>query len=104
MNNRKMGKIFIVLMISLIAFGFGSCVYAVNGGNEIINGLIPTSFSWNTPQQISAIGDSSFNPVHLIKHIYNNTTNTTNSTNVSNININTDQTNNTKPVNNSRTN
>lgn len=82
MNNRKMGKIFIVLMISLTAFGFGSCVYAVNGGNDIINSLIPTSFNWNTPEQISIIGDSSFEPVRVIKHLYNNTTNSTNITNV----------------------
>ena len=42
MNTRKMGKIFIVLMISLIAFGCGSCVNALNAGNDITNGLIPS--------------------------------------------------------------
>jgi flagellar basal body-associated protein FliL len=103
MNNRKKGKIFIVLMISLIAFGFGSCVYAVNGSNDFINGLIPITFPWNASEQISTIGDSSFAPTYIIKHFYNNTTNTTNNTtNITN-NI-TIVTNNTKPVNNSKNN
>ena len=103
MNNKKKGKIFIVLMISLIAFGFGSCVYAVNGSNDFVNGLIPSTLSLNTPEQISILGDSSFEPVYIIKHFYNNTTNTTNNTtNITN-NI-TIITNNTKPVNNTKTN
>ena len=42
MNTRKMGKIFIVLMISLIAFGCGSCANALNEGNDITNGLYNT--------------------------------------------------------------
>ncbi len=105
MNNRKMGKIFIVLMISLIAFGFGSCVYAINGGNDYINGLIPSLFAWNTSEQISTIGDSAFEPVRLIKHVYNNTTtNVTNATPVTeNVNVNI-ETNTTQPVNNTREN
>jgi len=102
MNNRKKGKIFIVLMISLIAFGFGSCVYAVNGSNEFINGLIPTTFPWNTSEQISTIDDSSFEPIYIIKHFYNNTTNTTNNTTTITNNI-TNITNNTKPSNNTKT-
>lgn len=96
MNNRKMGKIFIVLMISLIAFGFGSCANAVNGGNDITSGLIPSSFAWNTQEEVSVISDSSFEPVRIIRHYYNNTTNSTNSTtNIVNTNT---TTNSTTPV------
>ena len=103
MNNKKKGKIFIVLMISLIAFGFGSCVYAINGSNDFVNGLIPSTLSWNTPEQISILGDSSFEPTYIIKHFYNNTTNTTNIT--TNITNNTTIiTNNTKPSNNTKNN
>ncbi len=80
MNTRKMGKIFIVLMISLIAFGCGSCANALNEGNDITNGLIPSNIALTNQEQISAISDSSFNPVHVMRHFYNNTTNSTNST------------------------
>lgn len=82
MNTRKMGKIFIVLMISLIAFGFGSCANALNSGNDITNGLIPSAISIQNQEQISVIEDSSFEPIHIMRHFYNNTTNSTNSTNV----------------------
>lgn len=80
MNTRKMGKIFIVLMISLIAFGCGSCANALNEGNDITNGLIPSNIALASQEQISVISDSSFNPVHVMRHFYNNTTNSTNST------------------------
>ena len=75
-----MGKIFIVLMISLIAFGCGSCVNALNAGNDITNGLIPSSITLPNQEQISVIGDPSFNPIHVMRHFYNNTTNSTNTT------------------------
>jgi cytosine/uracil/thiamine/allantoin permease len=84
MNTRKMGKFFIVLMISLIAFGCGSCANALNAGNDITNGMIPSSINWNNQEQITIISDSSFDPVHVMRHFYNNTTNSTNTTNVIN--------------------
>ena len=83
MNTRKMGKMFIVLMISLVAFGFGSCVNALTAGSNVTSGIIPSSINLNTPEQISVMEDSSFNPVHVIRHFYN-TTNSTNSTNITN--------------------
>ena len=91
-----MGKIFIVLMVSLVAFSFGSCVNALNAGNDVTNGLIPSSFTWDNQEQISLISDSSFEPVRVVKHFYNNTTNSTNSTPIVN---DTNTTNTTKPVN-----
>lgn len=96
MNRRKMGKLFIVLMISLVAFGFGSCANAINSGNDITNGIIPLLFAMNNPEQISTIGDASFEPVRAIRH-YNNTTNTTNTTNIIN-----NTTNSTKPTNDTK--
>ena len=84
MNSRKAGKLFIVLMISLVAFGFGSCANVLNSGNDITFGIVPSIFaSNNNNQQISTIGDPSFQPVHLMKQYYN-TTNSTNSTPVVN--------------------
>ncbi len=95
MNTRKMGKIFVVLMISLIAFGFGSCANALNAGNDITNGLVPSNINLGNQEQISVISDSSFDPIHAMKHFYNNTTNSTNSTINSTISSNTTKVTNT---------
>ena len=83
MNPRKAGKLFIVLMISLIAFGLGSCANVLNSGNDITSGMLPSMIASNTNEQISTIGDPSFEPVHLMRQFYN-TTNSTNSTPVTN--------------------
>lgn len=83
MNPRKAGKLFIVLMISLIAFGLGSCANVLNSGNDITSGMLPSMIASNTNEQISTIGDPSFEPVHLMRQFYNNT-NSTNSTPVTN--------------------
>ena len=79
MNSKKAGKLFIVLMISLIAFGFGSCANALNSGNDITSGIVPSMIKSNTNEQISTVGDPSFEPVYLMKQFYN-MTNSTNST------------------------
>jgi hypothetical protein len=88
MNSRKAGKLFIVLMISLIAFGFGSCANVLNSGNDITFGILPSIFASDNSQQISTIGDPSFEPVHVMRQFYNTTNstpviNTRNSTNSS---------------------
>ena len=83
MNSKKAGKLFIVLMISLIAFGFGSCANVLNSGNDITFGILPSIFASDNSQQISTIGDPSFEPVHVMRQFYN-TTNSTNSTPVNN--------------------
>ena len=89
MNSKKEGKLFIVLMISLIAFGFGSCANVLNSGNDITFGFLPSLFASSNGQQISTIGDPSFEPIHAMRQFYNNSTNstpvngTTNSTNSS---------------------
>lgn len=93
MNSRKAGKLFIVLMISLIAFGFGSCANVLNSGNDITFGILPSLFASNNNPQISTMGDPSFEPTHLMKQYYN-TTNSTNSTLVVN--------NSSNPTNSSR--
>lgn len=79
MNSRKSGKLFIVLMVSLVAFGFGSIANALNPDNNITSGILP-SIASNNEQQISVIDDPSFEPVHVMRQFYNNTTNVTNST------------------------
>lgn len=88
MNAGKMGKVFIVLMISLLAFGCGSSANALNAGNDITEDIIPSNIEWNNQEQISVISNPSFEPVHVMRHFYNNTTNTTNSTSIINNTLN----------------
>ena len=95
MNPRKAGKLFIVLMISLIAFGFGSYANALNSGNDITSGIVPSMIKSNTNEQISTVGDPSFEPVYLMRQFYN-ITNSTNSTKNSTKNNTHNSTNSTK--------
>jgi len=82
MNSGKKGKLFAVLMVSLLAFGFGSCANILNSGNDITFGLIPSSFALDNEKQLAVIEDPNFQPVHVKRHFYNmtNSTNTTNKT------------------------
>ncbi|MGB9936863.1 MAG: hypothetical protein ACPK7O_04030 [Methanobacterium sp.] len=103
MNTAKIGKVFIVLMVSLVAFGCGSFANVLNAGNDVTNGLIPSTFAFSSNEQILQIEDPSFEPVHIMRHFYNNTTNLTNSTNLnSTISSTTNQT--SKPVNGTKKN
>jgi hypothetical protein len=80
MNSKKLGKIFIVLMLSFVAFGFGSCANVLNSGNDVTFGLLPTGFALNNEKQMLIINDASFEPVYVIRRytiITNNTTNVT---------------------------
>ncbi|MDI6723919.1 MAG: hypothetical protein QMD61_04675 [Methanobacterium sp.] len=81
MNSGKKGKLFAVLMVSLVAFGFGSCANVLNSGNDITYGILPSSFSLDNENQMAVIDDPSFEPVHVKRHFYN----LTNSTNMTNI-------------------
>lgn len=79
MNPKKNGMVFIVLMIALVAYGFGSVANALDvDGNMIVN-LVPSNFSSFNQQQITQI-DNPFKPVYLINHIVINSSNTTNIT------------------------
>ena len=88
MNSKKSGTIFIVLMIALIAYGFGSVANAFDlGGNSMVN-LIPSDITSFNQQQITQMNDPSFEPVYLIEQtIITNNTNTTNETSNSTNNI-----------------
>ena len=81
MNSKKSGTIFIVLMIALTAYGFGSVANALDlGGNSMVN-LIPSDITSFNQQQITQMNDPSFEPVYLIEQtIITNNTNTTNET------------------------
>jgi hypothetical protein len=97
MNSKKSGTIFIVLMIALIAYGFGSVANAFDlGGNSMVN-LIPSDITSFNQQQITQMNDPSFEPVYLIEQtIITNNTNTTNETsNSTNYNNNSGSQNNT---------
>lgn len=76
MNSGKKGKLFAVLMISLIAYGLGSCVNVLNAGNDITSGVLSSTFALDNEQQITAIDDPSFEPVHVKRHYYNSTNST----------------------------
>jgi hypothetical protein len=80
MTPKKSGTLFIVLMIALVAYGTASGANALNIGTDIGVGLIPSNFNINGDQKISEIGDPSYSPVHIVRHIQINTTNTTNNT------------------------
>lgn len=74
-------------MISLVAFGFGSYANVLNSGNDITFGILPSLFSSNNNnQQVSTIGDPSFEPVHVMRQFYNTTNSTpvVNNTNATN--------------------
>ena len=101
MNSKKSGTIFIVLMIALIAYGFGSVANAFDlGGNSMVN-LIPSDITSFNQQQITQMNDPSFEPVYLIEQtIITNNTNTTNETsNSTNYNNNSGSQNNTNTGN-----
>ena len=80
MTPKKSGTLFIVLMIALLAYGAASGANALNIGTDLGVGLIPSNFNINGDQKITEIGDPTFTPVHIVKHIQVNTTNTTNNT------------------------
>lgn len=80
MDSGKKGKLFAVLMISLIAYGLGSCVNVLNSGNDVTSGILPSTFALDNEQQITAIDDPSFEPVHVKRYYYNSTNSTLNTT------------------------
>lgn len=76
MNSKKSGTVFIVFMITLIAFGTASSANILNFGADLFDGL-NVSNSLNSQQQITAIGDPSFKPVYITKRAILNVTNNT---------------------------
>lgn len=80
MTPKKSGTLFIVLMIALVAYGAASAANALNIGTDIGVGLIPSNFNFNGDQKITEIGDPTFSPVHIVRHVQINITNTTNNT------------------------
>ena len=86
MNPKKTGRLFIVLMIALLAYGFASSANALNIGSDIGVGLFPSYFNFESGQKISEIGDPSFTPVTVIRRIPINITNITNNTNKTPVN------------------
>jgi hypothetical protein len=80
MSPKKNGRIFIILMIALVAYGFGSAVHASGFAPEFGMNILPDDLYMGGAQQISEISDPSFDPVYLNKRVIVNTTNSTNST------------------------
>lgn len=95
MNSRRLGSIFIVLLVVLIAFGLGSITNAFFSGTSTI---IPFGTVFNQTQ-VTQMNDSSFQPVYLIGHA--TTTNIT--TPVQPINNSRNSSNNTKNNTNNTT-
>ncbi|MBM4240686.1 MAG: hypothetical protein FJ150_03325 [Euryarchaeota archaeon] len=81
MEPKKSGKLFIILMIALIAFGSGSFANLLNPDKNIVNQIIPSSLSLDNQQQILTIDDKLFEPVRIKKHIIKNITNNTTTNN-----------------------
>ncbi|KAF5089100.1 hypothetical protein [Methanobacterium aggregans] len=91
MNPKKSGAVFIILMVALFAYGFGSLVNVVGFGNDVDVASIMPDLNLTGSEQISTIGDSSFKPAYIQKMVLNVTNNTT----VSNVTNTTVKTNNT---------
>jgi hypothetical protein len=89
MNPKKSGTLFIVLMIALVAFGTASAANVANVGTSLFDGLTISNLSLTSlsgQEQITAIGDPSFEPVYVTKRIVYNVTNITPTTPVTPIN------------------
>lgn len=82
MNPHKTGTVFIVLMVALVAYGFGSFAYIFDLGEDTIIKYIPSNFTLFGQQQLTEINNPSFKPVYLIEVIPVNITrnDTSNST------------------------
>lgn len=82
MNPHKTGTVFIVLMVALVAYGFGSFAYAFDLGGDTIIKLIPSDLTLFTQQQLTEINNPTFKPVYLIEVVPVNITinDTSNST------------------------
>lgn len=92
MNPKKSGAVFIILMVALLAYGFGSFVNVVGVGNAVdIAGVMP-DLNLTGSEQISTIGDPSFKPAHIQKMVLNVTNNTTVVSNVTNSTVKTNNT------------
>ena len=77
MKPQKYGKVFIVLMIALLAYGFASGVHALGIGEDVGDNLISSDLSLSGDQKISEISDPSFNPTNLNRRVVINVTNAT---------------------------
>lgn len=74
MNSTKRGRLFAVLMIALIAYGFSSSVCMVlkpSFAVEIPTQILPAE------ERLETAGNPGFQPVTLRKHVMNITNNTT---------------------------
>jgi hypothetical protein len=76
MKPQKNGKLFIVLMIALLAYGFASGVHALGIGEDVGNDLITSDLDLSGDQKISEVSDPSFKQVYLTRRAVN-VTNTT---------------------------
>jgi hypothetical protein len=77
MKPQKYGKLFIVLMIALLAYGFASGVHALGIGEDVGDNLITSDLGLSGDQKISEVSDPSFNPTYLNQRVVVNVTNAT---------------------------
>lgn len=77
MSPKKSGTVFIVLMISLLAFGAASSANIANIGTGLFGEVKNANLSLHSQDQVTAIGDTSFQPVYVNKRVIVNVTNTT---------------------------
>lgn len=79
MKSAKKGRLFAIIMVALIAYGFSSTLCI----------LLKPSFAFEMPtdilpsdERIQTMGNPGFEPVTLRMHVLNNTTNITNTSEV----------------------
>ena len=81
MSSKTFGRLFMLLMICLVAYGSGSCANVLNSEDSIIFDMVPLTFALNNQPQITIINDASFEPAHVWGHYPKTTSNITNTTN-----------------------
>ena len=87
MNSTKKGRLFAILMIALIAYGFSSTICILvkpSFAFEMPTGVLPSD------EKMQKVENPGFEPVTLRMHMLNNTTNTTNITNTREVTVYTD--------------
>ncbi|WJI08995.1 hypothetical protein FGU46_02275 [Methanobacterium sp. CWC-01] len=77
MKPQKNGKLFIILLIALLAYGFASGVHALGIGEDVGDNLITSDLSLSGDQKISEVSDPSFKPTYLNRRAVNVTNTTT---------------------------
>lgn len=83
MSPKRNGTVFIVLMLALVAFGFGSAASALNLGGDFFKDLMSADFLGLNQKQVTQVDDPNFQPIYLLQKVQMNNTNSSDRNNTS---------------------